>query len=109
MKPSSRMRAVVYRPNHLHGSWRPCSLVDGRGPRFPEDYREILALEVERVAIGSQFERINTESISELIDRYRPETGDVEFLGEGDDMMAYACAPFGWEVVKFGAAWKSPT
>jgi hypothetical protein len=84
-------------------------LVDGRGPRFPEEYREILALEIEYVDIANQLERINTESISGLFDRHRPETGDVVFLGEGDNLMAYVCASFGWEVVKFGAAWKSPT
>jgi hypothetical protein len=103
------MRAVVYRPNHLKGSWRPCSLVDRRGPRFPDEYLEILAVEVQSIDLFSQFERMRAEDIGGLFDRYTPETGDVVFLGEGDDMVAYVAAPFGWELVKFGAEWKSPT
>ncbi|HEV3084210.1 MAG TPA: hypothetical protein VGY66_30890 [Gemmataceae bacterium] len=102
------MKAVVYRPNQLHGSWRPCSLVDKRGPRFPAEYQEILAVEVESVDLASRFESILAENIGGLFDSYTPETGDVIFLGEGDDLEAYVVAPLGWELVKFGAEWKSP-
>ena len=102
------MKAVVYRPNHPKGSWRPRSLVDDRGPRFPDEYREILAVEIQAIDLRNQFERMCAEDVRELFDRYAPVTGDVVFLGEGDDMAAYVVAPFGWEIVKFGAEWKSP-
>jgi hypothetical protein len=102
------MQARVFRPNHLQGSWRPCSLVDARGPKFPDEYREILTLEVEDIDFAAQFDRIRLENIDGLFDQYKAETGDVVFLGEGGDLMAYACAPFGWEIVKFGAEWRSP-
>ncbi len=90
------MKAVVYRPNQLerHGSWRPRSLVDMRGPVFPTEYHKALVLDA--------------ESISDAFDQYPSRLGDVVFLGEGDALEAYVAAPFGWELVKFGAEWKSP-
>jgi hypothetical protein len=88
------VKAKVYRPNQLHGSWRPCSLVDRRGPRFPDEYGEILVLEA--------------VDIDDVFDQYASELGDVVFLGEGEDLIAYVAAPFGWELAKFGHEWKSP-
>ena len=88
------MKAVIYRPIHLAGSWRPRSLVDMRGPRFPEEYQEIVTMDIQRV--------------EDADDRYSMTTGDVVFMGEGDDLIAYVCAPYGWELVKFGFEWKSP-
>ena len=102
------MPAVVYRPSRLGGSWRPCSLVDKRGPRFPEEYQEIRNVIVEYVSLVDQFEKINTETLSGLFEEYAPTTGDVVFLGKGEDLMAYVCGPMGWEIVKFGAEWRSP-
>jgi hypothetical protein len=88
------MKAVVYRPNRLHGSWRPRSLADERGPRFPDEYREILILDA--------------DSIDSVFDQYTSTLGDVIFLGVGDGLIAYVAAPFGWELVKFGPEWRSP-
>jgi hypothetical protein len=102
------MRAVVYRPNHFEGSWRPCSLVDTRGPRFPDEYQEILAVEVQNIDLINPFEKMRAENDDGLFDRYTPETGDLVFLADGDELAAYVAAPFGWELVKFGAEWKSP-
>src|SRR5262245_55160848 len=101
------MKAVIFRPNHLHGSWRPCSLVDNRGPKFPEEYREVLALEVEN-DLFAQFERVQAEHIDGLFEEYVPLTGDILFLGDGDELMVYAAGPYGWEIVKFGSEWRSP-
>jgi hypothetical protein len=67
-----------------------------------------LALEVTHVDLSCRFEKVRTETIGGLFEQYKPETGDLVFLGAGDDLMAYACAPTGWELVKFGAEWKSP-
>lgn len=103
------MRAVIYRPKNLHGSWRPKSLVDLRGPRFPQEYQDIFDLEVESVDLPRRFDRLLAEDIAGLFDRYSPETGDIVFLSEGEDLAAYACAPFGWERVKFGREWRSPS
>jgi hypothetical protein len=88
------MRAVVHRPHQLHGSWRPRFLRDDRGPRFPEEYLEFLVLDA--------------DSIDGVFQQYSAELGDVIFLGEGDDLIAYVAAPFGWELVKFGHDWRSP-
>lgn len=88
------MRAVVYRPIHLHGSWRPRSLVDLRGPRFPEEYQK--------------FQILAADSIDTACDQYPATTGDVIFLGTGKNRIAYVVAPFGWELVKFGQEWRSP-
>jgi hypothetical protein len=82
------VRAVIHRPDKAggHGSWRPCSLTDGRGPKFPEEYREVLTLEAKGVA--------------HALEQYRSELGDVIVLGEGDESEAFVAAPFGWEPVK---------
>ncbi len=87
------MKAVVYRPIHRNGSWRPRSLVDMRGPRFPEEYEEILVLEA--------------GSVEKACDQYPTRTGDVVFMGEGDDLDAYVISPYGWEIVRFGREWRS--
>ena len=91
------MKAAVYRLNRLegHGSWRPRSLVDMRGDVYPDEYHELLALD--------------TQGLTHLDDEYPCKLGDIVFLGEGADMVAYVAAPFGWEMVKFGAEWKSPS
>ena len=88
------MKAVVYRPVDLQGSWRPRSLVDMRGPRFPEEYREILVLEA--------------DNAEHACDQFATQTGDVIFLGEADELEAWVTAPLGWEMVKFGSEWRSP-
>ena len=88
------MKAVVYRAVRLHGSWRPRSLTDGRGPIFPDEYREIAVLEA--------------EGIEQACDQYQTVTGDVILLGEGDNVTAYVTAPHGWEMVKFGKELRSP-
>lgn len=90
------MRAVVYRHDKLegHGSWRPRSLTDMRGARFPDEYHVFCALDA--------------ESIAHAFDQYESELGDVIVLGEGDDKDAFVAAPFGWESVKFGQEWRSP-
>jgi hypothetical protein len=67
--------------------------VDDRGPRFPEEYCEILVLDA--------------DSIADVFQQYASELGDVIFLGDGDDLIAYVAAPFGWELVKFGQEWRS--
>ena len=102
------MRAVVYRPKSLKRSWRPRSVLDTRGAEFPDEYHEILAIEVPSIDPFSHSERLRAEDIPGLFDLYKPETGDIVFLGERDDLAAYVAAPFGWELVKFGAEWKSP-
>lgn len=90
------MKAVVYRLNQPEGhrSWRPRSLVDMRGAFFPEQYHELLVLDA--------------ESIGHAHDQYESKLGDVIFLGEGDDIEAHVAGPLGWELVKFGRAWRSP-
>ena len=90
------MKAVIYRPIQLEGhkSWRPRSLVDMRGPFFPEEYYEFLVL-------------LDVQNIAHASDLYLSMLGDVVFLGEGDELPAYIAAPFGWEMVKFGREWRS--
>lgn len=90
------MKAVVYRLNCRKGqrSWRPRSLVDMRGPIFPDEYYDFLELEA--------------ESIDNAFDQYASELGDIIFLGEEEALIAYVAAPFGWELVKFGQEWRSP-
>jgi len=90
------MKAIVYRLNRTEGlaSWRPRSLVDMRGPVFPDEYHEILTLEA--------------DNIYHALDQYPNTLGDVIFFGEGDEMMSYVAAPYGWEMVKFGKEWRSP-
>jgi hypothetical protein len=88
------MKALVYRPKKRHGSWRPRSLVDDRGPCFPEEYNEILVL--------------HARNIDGVLEQYVSVLGDVIFFGEGDDQLAYVAAPFGLELVKFGQQWRSP-
>jgi hypothetical protein len=65
-----------------------------RGPVFPEEYQEFLALDA--------------ETVDHAIDQYSSRTGDVLFLGEGDELVAYVIGPFNWELVKFGKEWRSP-
>jgi hypothetical protein len=91
------MRAVVYRLCQFegHGSWRPRSLTDMRGARFPDAYHEWLVLDA--------------ESIDQVFEKYDSRLGDVIFLGDNEEeWLAYVAAPFGWEMVKFGKEWKSP-
>ena len=90
------MNAIVYRMKSRKDqkSWRPRSLVDMRGPRFPEEYQEIASRDV--------------ESIKSFLDDPSMQLGDLIFFGEGEDMEAYVIAPFGSELVKFGREWKSP-
>lgn len=96
MSNSETRKAVVYRLNQLegHGSWRPRSLNDLRGARFPDDYHKILILAA--------------ESIEHAFDQFESQLGDVISLGEGDERAMYVAAPFGWELVKFGREWRSP-
>lgn len=91
------MRALVFRLNELekHQSWRPRSLTDMRGPRFPDEYHEHRLLDA--------------KNIVSVLDQYDSELGDVILLGKGDDLEAFVVAPFGWENVKFGNEWKSPS
>jgi hypothetical protein len=103
------MKAVVYRPVHLRGSWRPRSLVDNRGPTFPEEYRELLVLEIEDIEPLARFERIQTEIIPGLFDKHVTQTGDLVFLGDSEELNAFVTGPMGWEIVKFGAEWRSPS
>src|SRR5262245_50112173 len=94
---SVEMKAVIYRPNRResHGSWRPCSLTDLRGPIFPEEY--------------DQLQVLDAENIEHAFDQYDSKLGDVVFFGEGDDkMLAYVAGPFGYEMVKFVKEWRSP-
>jgi hypothetical protein len=51
---------------------------------------------------------LDADSIDGVFEQYTSDTGDVIFLGEGDDLVAYVAAPFGWELVKFGREWRSP-
>jgi hypothetical protein len=90
------MKAVVYRLKTLegHASWRLRSLTDMRGPAFPDDYQDLLTLDA--------------GSVDHALDQYPSRLGDIIFLGEDDDLMAYVAAPFGWEMVKFGREWRSP-
>lgn len=90
------MKAVVYRWNRSEGhkSWRPRSLTDMRGAVFPDDYQQLLTLDV--------------DSVEHAIDLYSSKLGDIIFLGEGESLMAYVAAPFGYELVKFGHEWRSP-
>jgi hypothetical protein len=90
------MNAVVYRRNNPegHGSWRPRSLTDMRGARFPDEYHEHLVLAA--------------ESIADVFDQYESKLGDIIVLGDGDEREVFAAAPFGWETVKFGREWRSP-
>jgi hypothetical protein len=83
--------------------------VDRRGPRFPDEYRDILVLEAENIDLPEQYGRIQTESIAGLFDHYSPQTGDIVFFGEGEELAAYVAGPFGWEIVKFGEEWRSPS
>jgi hypothetical protein len=65
-----------------------------RGPVFPDEYQEFLTLDA--------------ESIDHAIDQYSSRLGDVLFLGEGDELLAYVLGVFNWELVKFGQEWRSP-
>ena len=87
---------MVYRRNKPegHGSWRPRSLTDMRGARFPDEYHEHLALDA--------------GSIADVFDEYKSKLGDVIVMGDGDERECFVAAPFGWEAVKFGREWKSP-
>lgn len=90
------MKAIIYRPNKTegHASWRPKSLTDMRGPVFPDEYHELLT--------------VDAESVDHAIGKYSSRTGDVLFLGEGDELIAYVIGPLNWEMVKFGREWRSP-
>ena len=90
------MRAVVFRRRRLDGdrSWRPRSLTDMRGARFPDEYNKLLVLDA--------------EDITEVFDGYPSKLGDVIIMGEDDELQAFVAAPFGWESVKFGSEWRSP-
>lgn len=90
------MQCVIYRLNELEGhrSWRPRSLTDMRGPRFPEEYHEQLV--------------IDAESLDGVLGQYESMLGDVVFLGDDDETTVFAAGPLGWEAVKFGLAWRSP-
>jgi hypothetical protein len=46
------MKAQVYRPNQLgaHGSWQPRSLVDMRGPVFPDQYHALVVVDATEIA-----------------------------------------------------------
>jgi hypothetical protein len=90
------MKAVVYRPIHPDktASWRPRSLVDMRGPVFPDEYCAYLLLEA--------------TDIHDAMRQYSSKLGDVVFLGEGDEMLAHVAGPYNWELVKFGTEWRSP-
>jgi len=88
------MKVTVYRPIAAQGSWRPRSLVDLRGPRFPSEYRVLLTLEAD-----------NPEHVST---QYMAQTGDVFLSGDEDSLNAFVIAPFGIERVRFGMAWQSP-
>lgn len=94
LRRSKAVKATIHRPCHLHGSWRPRSLTDIRGPVFPDEYQEFLSLDA--------------ESIDHVLDQYSSKLGDVVFLGEGDELQAYVAAPNGSELVKFGQEWRSP-
>jgi len=65
-----------------------------RGPAFPDEYEVVLTLDA--------------DSLDHALDQYPSQLADVVFLGEGDDLMAYAIGPFNCEVVKFGREWRSP-
>jgi len=90
------MKAVVYRfdTSEAHGSWRPRSLTDLRGARFPDEYHEHLVLDA--------------ESIADVFDQYESKLGDVIVMCDGDQREVVVAAPFGWETVKFGREWRSP-
>jgi hypothetical protein len=66
-----------------------------RGAVLPDDYSIILVL--------------NAVSIDHALEQYESKLGDVVFLGEGEELMAYVAAPFGYEMVKVGREWRSPT
>jgi hypothetical protein len=80
-----RVKAKVYRAEKQHGSWRPRSLIDRRGPLFPDDYRYALTIEAEPKSLDGSYESL---------------LGDVVVFTEED---IYVAAPFGWERVKLGA------
>jgi hypothetical protein len=65
-----------------------------RGPVFPDEYHEFLTLDA--------------ESIDHALDQYSRRLGDVLFLGEGDELLAYVVGVFNCEMVKFGHEWRSP-
>jgi hypothetical protein len=88
------MKAVVFRPIVKRGSWRPRSIGDMRGPWFPEEYRELMTL--------------SADSVEHACEQFATILGDVIFLGSGINLVVYATAPFGWEMVKFGRQWRSP-
>jgi hypothetical protein len=66
-----------------------------RGPIFPDEYYEFLVL-------------LDAQSIADAFEQYLSKLGDIVFMGEGEEMLAYVAAPFGWEMVKFGREWRSP-
>ncbi len=91
------MKAVVYRPVELHGSWRPRSLGDMRGPRFPEAYSELVTLD------------IGEDVLEEASEQYDSALGDVILLFDEDGIAnAFAAGPYNWERIAFGSEWKSP-
>ena len=45
--------------------------------------------------------------VADASKQYESQLGDVVILGEGDDIEAHVAGPFGWEMVKFGAEWRS--
>ena len=51
---------------------------------------------------------LEATNITDTDDLYDVKLGDVIVIGEGDDMIAHVAAPFGWEMVKFEAEWRSP-
>ena len=51
---------------------------------------------------------MDVDNIENALDKFEGKLGDIVFLGDGDDLIAYVLAPFGYELVKFGAAWSSP-
>ena len=88
------MKAAIYRPMRAHGSWRPRCPVDMRGPRFPEEYRVILALEAKNI---------------EDVEAQQPlTTGDIVLIGDGGGLIAYVAGPCGCELVEFGSECRSP-
>jgi hypothetical protein len=65
-----------------------------RGPVFPDEYQQVFMLEA--------------KDIDHAIDQYSSSLGDVLFLGEGDELLAYVVGPFNGELVRFGQEWHSP-
>jgi hypothetical protein len=66
-----------------------------RGAVFPDEYQELIEFQAENVV--------------NALDLYPAKLGDVILLGEGEELDAYVVAPFGYEQVKFGREWRSPT